>query len=86
MSKIEALKWAGAFGRGFDRATAPYYGVNVFDVRPEYLEAVVANVGVQKRLAEEIGAELESWSERDHSGLVRVIWIMSYPQGVNARG
>ena len=37
LSKIEALKWIGAFGRGFDRTTAPYYGVNIFDVRPEHL-------------------------------------------------
>jgi hypothetical protein len=86
LSKIEALKWTGAFGRGFSRTTAPYYGVNIFDVRPEHLEAVVANVGVQKRLAKRVGGEPESWSERDNGGLVRVEWIMSYPNGVNSHG
>ena len=86
LSKIEALKWAGAFGRGFRRTTAPYYGVNTFDVRPELLEAVVLNVGVQSSLAKAIGAEPESWSERDNGGLVRVAWILSYPNGINTRG
>ena len=51
LSKIEALKWTGAFGRGFHHATAPYYGVNLFDVRAEHMEAVVDNVTVQKGLA-----------------------------------
>ena len=58
LSKLEALKWAGSFGRGFSATTAPYYGVNTFDVRPEHLEAVVANVGVQTRLAKTIRGEL----------------------------
>ena len=86
MPKIEALKWALAFGRGFGAATAPYYGVNTFDVRPEFLKAVVANVDVQSTLARTIGAEPESWSERDNGGLVRVAWVMSYPSGINSRG
>ena len=86
LSKIEALKWVGAFGRGFDRTTPPYYGVNRFDVRPEDLVAVVSNADVQKGLAKMIGGEPESWSERDNGEFVRVTWIMSYPDGVNSRG
>ena len=86
LSKIEALRWTGAFGRGFRDATAPYYSVNTFDVRPENLEAVIANVRVQTRLAKTIGAEPRSWSERDNGGLVRVQWIMAYPAGINSRG
>ena len=84
LSKIETLRWAGAFGRGFRGATAPYYGVNTFDLRPENLEAVVANVGVQTRLAKMIGGEPQSWSERDTGRLLRVAWIMSYPNGINS--
>ena len=86
LSKLEALKWTGAFGRGFRGATAPYYGVNVFDVRPECMEAVVANVGAQSELAKTIGAEPESWSQRDNGGLVRVVWVMYYPNGINSHG
>ena len=80
------MRWAGAFGRGFRATTAPYYGVNTFDVRPEHLEAVIANVRVQTRLAKTIGGKPESWSERDDGGLVRVRWIMAYPTGINPRG
>ena len=86
LSKIEALKWTVAFGRGFNRTTAPYYGVNKFDTRPENLRAVVVNVDVQKGLAKTLGGELESWSERDNGELVRIVWIMSYPNGINSRG
>ena len=86
LTRIEAVKWIGAFGRGFHRATAPYYGVNRFALRPEQMEAVVANVAVQKGLAKMIGGETESWSERDDGGLVRVAWIVSYPNGLNSHG
>ena len=86
LSKIEALKWVGAFGKGFGEATAPYYGVNIFDVRPEHLEALVANVELQNGLARSIGAQLKSWTERDNRGLVRVAWIMSYQNGINPSG
>ena len=86
LSRIEAVKWIGAFGAGFQRATAPYYGGNTFALRPEQMEAVVANVGVQRGLAQAIGGEIESWSECDGSGLVHVVWIMSYPNGLNSHG
>ena len=86
LSKIDALKWMGAFGPGFQRATAPYYGVNIFDVRPEHLEDVIKNVAVQKGLAKMIGGEPESWSERENGALTRITWIMSYPDGVQLRG
>ncbi len=86
LTRIEAVKWIGTFGRGFHRATAPYYGVNSFALFPEHMEAVVANVDVQKGLAKMIGGVIESWSERDDGGLVHVVWIMSYPNGVNSRG
>ena len=86
LSRIEAAKWIGAFGKGFRGATAPYYGVNSFAVRRESMEAVVANVAVQKSLARSIGGEIESWAERDDGALVQVLWIMSYPNGVNSRG
>ena len=86
LTRIEAVKWLGAFGSSFHRATAPYYGVNRFALFPEHMEAVVANVDVQKGLAKMIGGEIESWSERGNGGLVHVVWIMSYPNGVNSRG
>ena len=86
LSRIEAARWIGAFGAGFHRAAAPYYGVNTFAFRPEQMEAVVANVGVQKGLAKTIGGENESWSECDDGGLVHVVWIMSYPNGLNSHG
>lgn len=86
LSKIEALKWTAAFGKGFNSATAPYYGVNVIDVRPENLEALLANVAAQTVLAKQIGAEPQSLSERDNGEFVRVVWIFSYPNGLNSQG
>jgi hypothetical protein len=86
LSKLEALKWVGTFGKEFGESTAPYYGVNIFDVRPERLEAVVANVSLQRTLAKTIGAQPKSWSECHNGGLVRVAWIMSYPNGIVLRG
>ncbi len=86
LSRIEAAKWIGAFRRGFHIATAPYYGVNSFAVRRESMEAVVANIGVQRSLARSLGGEIESWEERDDGALVQVRWIMSYPNGVSSHG
>jgi len=86
LSRIEAAKWVGAFGKGFRGATAPYYGLNSFAVRPEHLEAVIDNVEVQKGLAKMIGGEIESWTEREDGDLVRIVWIMSYPNGLNPYG
>ena len=86
LSRIEALKWVRVFGKEFGDTAAPYYGVNLFDVRPEDMEAVAANVAVQTGLAQIIGGQHEAWSERDDGGRVRVVWIMSYPHGVNSRG
>ena len=86
LSRLEALRWVVAFGRGFGGTTAPYFGVNKFDVRAESLEPVVANVGVQTNLATTIGGEPKSWSQRDDGELIRVVWVMSYPDGINSRG
>ena len=75
----EMISWAMTIQTELAQTPAPYFGVNILDVRPENWDALVANARVQTEYAEELGGRSFLWAVRDHGDLKRVIWINYYP-------
>ncbi len=75
----EMMTWGMTVQMELTQTPAPYFGVNILDVRPENWDALLANARVQTEYAETLGGRLHLWAVRDHGDLKRVIWINYYP-------
>ena len=83
LSPVESVEYARQIADGV--AAAHRSGFTHGDLRPE--NVFITKAGKIKvidfGLAETIGGEHESWSQRDNREFVRIV---SYPKGINSRG
>lgn len=79
LPKSEIDSWSAIQNLEFMTTPAPYYGVNIYDVRTENWEALIDNQKRVKTITMKLpGYKPYYWAVRDYGEFRRVIWINYY--------